>query len=455
MPNPDLAMSELSLQNIEQVRHDISLQEIIYSRLLDEFVDHVCCDIENEMFAGLTFSEAYEKVKLRIGNDRFREIQKETLYAVDFKYRNMRNTMKISGIAGTILLSFAALFKIQHWPLAGIMMTLGALLLAFVFLPSSLGVLWKETRNKRRLFLFVSAFLTGTFFIAGTLFKVQHWPAAGIILSASFVSAVFMFFPAIISMIFRDEENRRLRAVAVTGAVGAVFYIAGMLFKIQHWPLATILMFLGIIFLAFVALPWYTRLNWKNESAVNPEFIFLLVACLSIIVPGALINLNLQFVYKQGYYSNYERQDAFSDYLSENNSKLIGNVSDTSAMKRVSTIHANTVLLLDHIDQIRKKIYDQAGNQQGYSQELFPGTPSRTEIDKLIHEYMTFMSENLPGQYINMIDPARVLPAADGKVMSLLSGMNSLGLLKSSILTCENAALRSLQNENNNLSAIK
>ena len=32
----------------------------------------------------------------------------------------MKNTMKISGIAGTIMFGFATLFKIQHWPLAGI-----------------------------------------------------------------------------------------------------------------------------------------------------------------------------------------------------------------------------------------------------------------------------------------------------------------------------------------------
>ncbi len=32
----------------------------------------------------------------------------------------MKNTMKISGIAGTIMFGFATLFKIQHWPLAGV-----------------------------------------------------------------------------------------------------------------------------------------------------------------------------------------------------------------------------------------------------------------------------------------------------------------------------------------------
>ncbi|MCK7540411.1 MAG: hypothetical protein MZV63_60715 [Marinilabiliales bacterium] len=104
---------------------------------------------------------------------------KKTLYAVDTKYRNMKNTMKISGIAGTVLLGFAALFKIMHWPGAGIMLMLGGFILAFIFMPSALTVLWKETHNTRRLFLYVSAFISGMLFITGVVFKMQHWPGAG------------------------------------------------------------------------------------------------------------------------------------------------------------------------------------------------------------------------------------------------------------------------------------
>ena len=64
-----------------------------------------------------------------------KEIQEETLYSVDTKYRNMKNTMKISGVAGTIMFGFAAMFKIQHWPGAGILMSLGALMLIFASSP--------------------------------------------------------------------------------------------------------------------------------------------------------------------------------------------------------------------------------------------------------------------------------------------------------------------------------
>jgi MFS family permease len=445
-------MPELTLQDIEQITIDIRRQEVGYSHLLEELVDHVCCDVENEMLKGLSFSEAYKIVLMKIGPDQFRQIQKDTLFAVDLNYRHMKSTMKISGIAGTILLSFAALFKIQHWPFAGIMMTLGAFALAFVFLPSSLGVLWKETHNRKRLFLFISAFITGSLFIAGTLFKVQHWPAAGIILLISFLAALFMFFPSIISMIFADEADRSSRGVTTTAALGAIIYIMGLLFKIQHWPFASMLLIIGIFVLAFIALPWFTWLRWKDETAITPKFIFLLLACLSIIVPGALISMNLQYGYQEGQYSNIERQEAFSDYLSQSNSQLISEISDTSDIRTIGNIHSKTISLLTHIDDLKIKMTVQAGEQTGISEFLIPGTVYRDELDGMINQYISFIDEFLPGHFTDIVDPFLVLPSADDKSISPLSGLNSLGLLGSSILTCENAALRRIQN-NKNLSA--
>ena len=90
-------MPELSLHHIEQISRDIRRQEITFSHLLEDLIDHVCCDVENEMQTGLNFGEAYKKVKQKMGSRRLKEIQEETLYAVDTKYRYMKNTMKISG----------------------------------------------------------------------------------------------------------------------------------------------------------------------------------------------------------------------------------------------------------------------------------------------------------------------------------------------------------------------
>jgi hypothetical protein len=147
-------MPELSFRDIDQISNDIRKQEITFSHLADELIDHLCCDVEYQMKNGMSFPEAYRFVKEKMGSRRLKEIQEETLYVVDTKYRQMKNTMKISAIAGTIMLGFAALFKVMHWPGAGILLTLGAFTLAFVFMPSALTVLWKESHSSKRLFLY-------------------------------------------------------------------------------------------------------------------------------------------------------------------------------------------------------------------------------------------------------------------------------------------------------------
>ena len=209
-------MSELSLQNIDLIIRDVRSQEITFSHRPDELVDHLCCDVENEMSKGLSFNEAYKQVKKKMGNQRLKEIQKETLYAVDTKYRKMKNTMKISGVAGTVLLGFATLFKIMHWPAAGIMLMLGAIILAFVFLPTALGVLWKETRSGKKLFLFVSIFFAAMFFITGTLFKVMHWPGGGIIIILAALFSVLFFIPSMLINQLRDPEKSSKKAIIMS-----------------------------------------------------------------------------------------------------------------------------------------------------------------------------------------------------------------------------------------------
>ena len=259
-------MPELSLLNIDQISNDIRKQEITFPHLAEELIDHICCDVEYEMKSGLSFHDAYLAVKEKIGHRRLKEIQEETLYAVDTKYRQMKSTMKISAIAGTVLLGFAALFKIMHWWGAGIMMILGAFILAFVFMPSALTVLWKETHSGKRLFLYISAFVTAMLFIIGVVSKIQHWPLAALIMMVASLSGIFAFIPALLAAKLKDQENRSKKIVYILGAAGLIFYTLALLCKIQHWPGASLFMVCGVVIIFLVVFPWYTWITWKEDE---------------------------------------------------------------------------------------------------------------------------------------------------------------------------------------------
>jgi uncharacterized membrane protein len=476
-------MAEISLHNIDQIARDIRNQEITFSHLPEDLIDHVCCDVENEMQNGLNFTEAYLKVKQKMGPRRLKEIQEETLYAVDTKYRYMKNTMKISGVAGTILLGFGSMFKIQHFPGGSILLTLGAAILALVFLPSALGVLWKETHNRNRLFLFISAFFAGIFFISGALLKIQHWPAAGWFLSLAVISCILFFIPALTVSSLADQENKAKRPVYIVGAIGIICYAAGMLSKIQHWPLAGFLMVTGMILSGVIAFPWYSWITWREDSHVSARYIFIMIGSLLIAVPGALINLNLQNIYNTGFFINQKEQQVLFNYKYTNNLSLIDHYRDSSCYKPMNQLHSKTISLLELIGDIQTKMVAESEGKAGnpvlnpskvnmnesstlinydllsnpftataVKDFLFPGCLSRQDINKALEEYNKYLAGLNAGtdieKYKGLLDPSLLLPGENEKddSISLLSGLHSLELLKNSILTVETIMLKSIVN---------
>ncbi len=444
-------MPELTLRNIEEISRDVGRQEITFAHLREELTDHICCDVEYEMQKGLSFAEAYPVIKRKLGSRRLREIQEETLYAVDTKYRQMKNTMKISAIAGTLLLGFAALFKIMHWPGAGIMIILGALALAFIFMPSALTVLWKETHSGKRLFLYISAFIFGMLFIAGVVFKIQHWPSAGLILSLAVAYGALLFLPALLTAKLKDQENRSKKIIYILGALGMFSYITGLLFKIQHWPLATLLLSAGLALVFFVVFPWYARLTWKDDDHVSSRFIYMVVGAFAIVIPSLLISLNIQRNYEGGYFIMQKAQQEIYDYKLAETQAMISNCTDTLVKPVLAQINSNTTRLLEVIDGVGKKMTDASEgdsfNTGPFSDYLAEGRPARIELNDALKEYSGYLSKLFPEEnamhFEGLLDPSAYLPETDSgpERISVMAVIHMLELMKDGILTAESLAL--------------
>jgi hypothetical protein len=479
-------MPELSLRDINQIILDVRTQEIIFSHLADELADHICCDVEYEMGKGLGFNEAYRIVKEKIGHRRLKEIQEETLYAVDTKYRNMKNTMKISAIVSTVMLGFAALFKIMHWSGAGILLTLGGLSLAFIFMPSALGVLWKETHNRGKLFLYISAFLAVMFSILGVVFKVQHWPGAAIVLSLSALSGILLFIPALLTSKLRDQDKKSKRIVYILGTAGLISYILGILCKIQHWPLATIFIVVGTVVIFLVVFPWYTIITWKDDKNLSARFIFMVIGSMAILIPCLLINLSLQRNYDAGYFRQQNEQQAMFEYKFMNNQSLISHCNDTVVLPVLKDINSKTIELLQVINNTEAKLIAETEGEPGmsavitsqiketetgpviqfttlkrpflqvpFSNFLRKDSGLRIELATALKKYSDYMSGLLTADdfnsYMRLLNPSVYLPDINPETdrVSLMTGLHMLELMKNGILTVESHALSIVSKLNN------
>lgn len=343
----------LSASNIEFLKKEISKSGLTYSHLMDELIDHVCCDVEYEMRNGLPFAKAYETVIAKIGIGGLERIQHETLYLIDKKYRIMKNTMKISGLIAPILLAFGALFKIQHAPWAGILLVLGFFLLSFVFLPSAIYISYKEVSNRTGMWTHVSGFL-GTFFISvGFLFKIQHWPYAGTAITAGILLICLVFLPMVLNNRLKDQHDSVPKFVYIIAFSGFMIYLAAVLFRFMDWTFSTGFLFAGCVLLAFIAFPLYVYHKYKSYQHISNGFVFLVISLVWFVIPTMLITLNLSRDIVSNVYELSQSMDNDLEFLQESNGATIADMKDNPLAVGVAE---EAEKLMIFIEEIKKGI---------------------------------------------------------------------------------------------------
>lgn len=300
-------MIELQEKQIEKISVEIDQQGLTFTPLKNELLDHICCQIEIAMEQGMTFNEAYRKVRSDMGRKRIRQIQDETLTLISKKYRRMKRIMYGLGVAAPILVIIAALFKAYHWPGGGVMITLALFITGMVFLPLFVMVRIRDTRRMDEpvpLGLYLTGMITGMITILGTLFKIQHWPGASILLTLGLAGLALGFLPAFARYRIREAKRKNEsinKGLWIGGIIAGMLVIVGTLFKIQHWPGAGIALIISWSMLAVVVLPLLVLNQLKqSEQRINSFFGILLISVSAAVFIMALMRSTPEY-YSFGY----------------------------------------------------------------------------------------------------------------------------------------------------------
>ena len=354
-------MLELNIDQIEIIKNEVSQSDLHFSHLADDLIDHICCDVENVMGTGLGFPEAFNTVKVKIGFGGINRIQEETLLLINKKYRIMKKTMKIFGIIAPALLALAGLFKIQHWPGASILLTLGFFCLSFLFLPSAVYVSYIEVSKRSKKLAHISGFLAGFVLSISFLFKIQHWPGANIAMLAGIIIAFFLLIPSFFIGKIAATNERSRKANYAIGMIGGMLYLAGFLFKLQHWPGAQILLLAGSIVLVLIAFSLYVFQKYRHETYVQPAFIFIVVVVLWFSITSLLMNTNVSVDYIRGFYTTEKQNITRIDMLRNQSEHLFNKIKQNGEIDSVSKAKAGLVQeksnqLVDHINAIEFEI---------------------------------------------------------------------------------------------------
>jgi len=162
-----------------------------------------------------------------------------------------------------------------------------------VFIPSALWVMKKESKIKGNLFIYIIAIIGCIAFIFGFLFKIQHWPGAGMLLTLGFSILAGILLPAILITKLIDPNSKHLRLTYIIGYFALLNYLMGDLFKIQHWHGASVMLILGAVSLTAVFFPMYVMKVYKKADTIKASFLFLCVGIVFFNMFNLLLALNV------------------------------------------------------------------------------------------------------------------------------------------------------------------
>lgn len=200
-------MVELSEAQIELVSAYIKQNGVAQEELHDDLLDHVCTSMESRMQQGESFEEAFQYTLSLFGPGGLKQVQNETFELLTEMNATMKKVTFGFGLTSTFLLLAGTIFKLMHWPGANIMFMMGAVILALIYLPLILRHKLKESPNNEAI-LHISGFVGLAFTTVGTLFKIMHWPGASALLMFGMGVLAFLYVPIYFYRKYQVSANK-------------------------------------------------------------------------------------------------------------------------------------------------------------------------------------------------------------------------------------------------------
>ena len=114
--------------------------------------------------------------------------------------------------------------------------------------------------------IYFIALITTFLIVSGSLFKIMHWPGSAVMIILGSFSYAFLFIPLIILKKFKEESFSKDQIIYSLGIILGTVLGLGFIFKIMHWPMATILMLSSIILFNFLYVPAYFISRYNRDE---------------------------------------------------------------------------------------------------------------------------------------------------------------------------------------------
>lgn len=193
---------------VDRIIYVIEGSSINKKELKDDLIDHFCCLVEMDMNKGLGFDEAYQRAYVQTCPNGLDEIQKETIFLLNYnRILFMKRLTYLIGFFASLMLATSYFFKILHLPGSMELMWFGLFGMIFIFIPLVLVDKFKHLGSQATVekVKWIFGILSALVFGAGGLFKILHWPGAGLLLGVAFLLFCIGFLPLLFFRMYKKS----------------------------------------------------------------------------------------------------------------------------------------------------------------------------------------------------------------------------------------------------------
>lgn len=141
-------------------------------------------------------------------------------------------------------------------------------------------------------FIYISGIVLINLQLMGVIFKVNHWPGAGIMLTLSILLMVLLFFPIALVTSYNQHKEKAQLHLYLIAYVTIAIELAGMLFKIMHWPGASYFLYIGLPLPFLLFLPFYLRYHNKMKVKSDKNFFGVIFFMIYMAVISSFLALD-------------------------------------------------------------------------------------------------------------------------------------------------------------------
>jgi hypothetical protein len=213
--------------------------------------------------------------------------------------------------------------------------------------------------------------------LMGVIFKVNHWSGAGIILMLSILLMVLLFFPIALTTSYKQHKDKSQLHLYIIAYITIAIESLGMLFKIMHWPGASVLIFIGLPLPFLLFLPFYLRYHNKAKVKSDKNFFGVIFFMIYMAVISSFLALDASMEVYESFIPQIEKSVAESSLFDEKNNQsyklLIQNQENEADISNLQLLNTSADNLCKILGDAKREIIISASkiNKQLIANETY------------------------------------------------------------------------------------